>query len=343
MTNHESSFNPFKQYIRSKQLKTAHTSRPGGTGHYDNQDILMTIDKMDVFNFALHQNGIPPIRGIKIFNNTDFPVTGLSLRIMSDFAFFHSFEAGLPEIPSGKGKPVLLGDPSLVIDGKMLAGLTETVNATVTVDLLKNGKTIYGCRKKMMVLAYDQWQGDESYRDLLPVFVLPNHPAISALMHDAAKRLEKWGKPTSLEGYQSLDPNRVRDLAAAAYAAIQKKNIVYADPPASFSVVGQRIRTPETILDQHLGTCMDMTLLYAALLEGMGLDPLLVMMNGHIFAGVWLKERTQEELKSSNIIIDRLDELTKRIDNGSDKMTFVECTAMCSGKKIDFEEAVFRL
>ena len=339
MTNHESSFNPFKQYIRSKQLKTAHTSRPGGTGHYDNQDILMTIDKMDVFNFALHQNGIPPIRGIKIFNNTDFPVTGLSLRIMSDFAFFHSFEAGLPEIPSGKGKPVLLEDPALVIDGKMLAGLTETVNATVTVDLLKNGKTIYSCRGKMMVLAYDQWQGDESYRDLLPVFVLPNHPAISALMHDAAKRLEKWGKPTSLEGYQSLDPNRVRDLVAAAYAAIQKKNIVYADPPASFSVVGQRIRTPETILDQHLGTCMDMTLLYAALLEGMGLDPLLVMMNGHIFAGVWLKERTQEELKSSNIIIDRLDELTKRIDNGSDKMTFVECTAMCSGKKIDFEEA----
>ena len=339
MTNHEISFMPFKRDIRSKGIKTASSSLPGETDYDADQDIRMDVGKMDVFNYALYQNGIPPVRGIRIFNNTGLPVDGLSLRISSDFAFFHPREAGLPQIPSGKGKPVTIDDPGLVIDGKVLAELTETVNAMITVDLLRNGEIVCSCRGKMMILAYDQWQGGESYRDLLPAFVLPNHPAIPTLMHDAAKRLEKWGKPSSLEGYQSHDPNRVRDLAAAAYAVIQKNNIVYAEPPASFSVPGQRIRTPETILEQHLGTCMDMTLLYAALLEAMGLHPLLVMMQSHIFAGVWLRERTPEELKTSDLIIDRLEELRKRIDNGSDEMTFVECTAMCSGKQVNFEEA----
>ena len=217
--------------------------------------------------------------------------------------------------------------------------MTETVNAEILVELCKDDEVICGTRGKMQVLAYDQWQGGKSYQDILCAFVLPNHPLIPTLMHDAADILSKWDKPTSLEGYQAHDPNRVRDLAAAAYAAIQKKNIVYAEPPASFSVSGQRIRTPETIMEQRLGTCMDMTLLYAALLEAMGLDPILVLLDGHIFAGLWLKERSMDELKSCDVVIENLEQLTMRIDTGFDEMTFVECTAMCSGKQVNFEEA----
>ncbi|MDO5475873.1 MAG: DUF4011 domain-containing protein, partial [Eubacteriales bacterium] len=339
MIKYEGSFNPYKQHLRSGESDQASSSPSKESVNYEHRDIRMTVGRMDIFNYALYQNGIPPVRGIRIFNNTDLPLEGLSLRISSDYVFFHPYETGLPPVPPGKGKPVVLEDPRLVIDGKVLAGLTETVNTTVTVELLQGGETVTGCRGKMMVLAYDQWQGDDSYRDLLPAFVLPNHPVIPALMHDAAKRLQKWKKPSSLEGYQMHDPNRVRDLAAAAYAVIQKKNIVYAEPPASFSIPGQRIRTPETILEQHLGTCMDMTLLYAALLEAIGLHPLLVILDGHIFAGVWLRERTPEELKAGNLIIDNLEELRKRIGNGSDEMTFVECTAMCSGKQVSFEQA----
>ena len=308
-----------------------------GTSFGGSENIQMGVGKMDIFNYALYQNDVAPIRGIRVLNQTGDPVEGLTLHIYSDFNFFKEYEVSLPAIPSGK--PVDLEDPKLVINGRTLAELTETVSTSITVELRKNGETICGCRDQMQVLAYDQWQGGETYQDLLPAFVLPNHPAIPALLHDAADRLAKWGKSPSLEGYQKKDPNRVRDLAAAAYAAIQKKNIVYAEPPASFSIPGQRIRTPETILEQRLGTCMDMTLLYAACLEAIGLHPLLVMMKGHIFAGVWLKERSAAELKSGNVIIDNLDELKKRIDNGSDELTFIECTAMCSGKQVSFEDA----
>ena len=303
----------------------------------EDMDLTISVGKMDIFNFALYTNKVPPIRGVRIFNQTGSPLTGLTLRISSDVPIFKEYESQLPSIPSGK--PISLPDPKLRVNGSELAGMTEAINASIVVGLCKDGEIICGVRGQMQVLAYDQWQGGESYRDILPAFVVPNHPIIPALMHDAADILGKWNKPTLLEGYQSHDPNRVRDLAAAAYAAIEKKNIVYANPPASFSVIGQRIRTPETIMEQRLGTCMDMTLLYAAVLEAMGLDPLLVMLKGHIFAGVWLKERSIEELKAGDVVIDNREQLTMRIDNGTDEMTFIECTAMCAGRKMNYEEA----
>ena len=299
--------------------------------------LAIFVGKMDVFNYALYENDVAPIRGITIVNDTGDQIDGLSICISSDFPFFKKYEKELPGIPSGK--PIDLADPHLIINGRELADMTEAVNAEILVELCKEGKTICGVRGKMQVLAYDQWQGGETYCDLLPAFVLPNHPVIPALMHDAADRLAAWNKPTLIEGYQAKDPNRVRDLAAAAYAAIQKRNIIYAEPPASFSVMGQRIRTPETIMEQRLGTCMDMTLLYAALLEAMGLHPMLVMLKGHIFAGVWLRERSFEELKAGDVVLENMEQLTMRIDNGMDELTFVECTAMCSGKNISFEEA----
>ena len=124
-------------------------------------------------------------------------------------------------------------------------------------------------------------------------------------------------------------------MAAAAYAAIQQKNITYAEPPSSFESSGQRIRLADAVLDQNLGTCMDMTLLYVACLEQMGLNPVMILMNGHIFAGVWLVDES-----FSDIITPDPSQIEKRMSKGIHEMTVVECTAMCAGNHSSFDEAV---
>lgn len=305
------------------------------TSQTDN-GIALSVGKMDVFNYALYHCGVSPIRDIRIANVTGSIIRDLTLRITSDYEFIKEYEAVLPDIPSGK--PIVIDAPKIVIYGQKLAEQTELKNANITVDVCKDGQVLCSVRGVMKVYAYDQWPGGASGYEILPAFVMPNHPIMPKLMHDASERLRKWGKSSTIEGYQENDPNRVRDLAAAAYAAIQKCNITYANPPASFSR-GQRIRTPEIIMDQHFGTCMDMTLLYAALLELMGLHPVLVMQEGHIFTGVWLRERTIEELSSSSVLINSADYLIKRTNNGADELTFVECTKMCSDTSVSFEDA----
>ena len=208
--------------------------------------ISLSVDQMSVFNYALYQNHVSPVRGISVLNETGIPAEGLALHILSDVHFFAECTVPLPAVPAGK--PVTVSDPALMIDGKMLAGLTEEIVTAVTVELLKDGESICGCREEMRILAYDQWQGGGTFQSFLASFVLPNHPVIAVLLHDTAERLAVWGLSPSLDGYQKKDPHRVRQLAAAAYAAIQKKNIVYAEPPASFTAAGQRIRTPETVM-----------------------------------------------------------------------------------------------
>ena len=116
--------------------------------------ISLKVDQMGVFNYALYQNHVPPVRGIAVFNETGVPAEGLALHILSDVHFFAECTIPLPAVPSGK--PVTVSDPALMIDGKMLAGLTEETVTAVTVELLKDGESICGCREEMRVLAYDR-------------------------------------------------------------------------------------------------------------------------------------------------------------------------------------------
>ncbi len=320
--------------------RTAVSAAPESISSVDtfgsNEDIQIRIGRMDVFNYALYQNDVAPISEISILNRSGAPAEGLTLHIYTNSDFIKEYEGTLPPIPSGK--PLKLETPFLIVNSRALADLNEAVNINVTVEIRKEETVMTGVRGQMRMLAYDQWQGSK-YLPYLPAFIMPNHPAVSMLLHDASMRLGEWNRSSAIDGYQSGDPNRVRDLAAAAYAAIQKKNIVYATSPANLWETGQRIRTPEMIFDKYLGNCMDMTLLYSACIEAMGLNPVLILKQGHIYAGVWLKQRSSEELRKSDVIIEEREQLLKRINNGSNELTFVECTAMCSGRAVSFEEA----
>ena len=80
---------------------------------------------------------------------------------------------------------------------------------------------------------------------------------------------------------------------------------------------------------------MDLTLIYVACLEAMGLNPIMVLMRGHIFAGVWLIEDSFPDT-----VMDDPSQLEKRMANGINEILVVECTSMCAGKVCEFDEAV---
>ena len=88
-------------------------------------------------------------------------------------------------------------------------------------------------------------------------------------------------------------------------------------------------RLADAVLEQHFGSCMDLTLLYTACLEAMDLNPFMVVVEGHIFAGVWLVDGA-----FADILVDGPSQLEKRMAKGIQELTVVECTAMCSGQSI---------
>ena len=295
--------------------------------------ILLNIECDDVINYAIQYNGVDIIRDVSIKNSTAADIEGIVLRIESDGNLLVPFEYNIEKI--NQGEELHVNNLKVKLNGDYLASLTERIKSVIHFSVYKGEEVLVAKDNEVTVLAFDEWAGLKYTPELLAAFSVPNHPVIASLILEASQYLQKWTGEPSLEGYQSRDPNRVKMMAAAAYAAIQKKNIVYANPPSSFELIGQRIRLADTVLEQHLGTCLDMTLLYVACLEAMGLNPFMVLMAGHIFAGVWLVDDS-----FSDTIMDDPSHIEKRMSNGINELLVVECTAMNAGKSCSFDEAV---
>ena len=289
------------------------------------------IDK--VLNYAMIYNGFPIIHDICIKNTSDIDLQNLTLNITTDNGMIKPFIQGIELIKSEED--IHFNELEVQIDAQYLSALTEKDICQLTISVKQADETLVSDTMKLTALAFDEWPGVLVNPELLASFVMPNHPVVNSMIQLASQYLDKWTKDPSLAGYQYGDPNRVKNMAAAAYAAIQQKNITYAEPPSSFESSGQRIRLADAVLNQNLGTCMDMTLLYVACLEQMGLNPVMILMNGHIFAGVWLVDES-----FSDIITPDPSQIEKRMSKGIHEMTVVECTAMCAGNHSSFDEAV---
>ena len=295
------------------------------------KSIRMEITAMKVINFALQQNNIPIIQSFQIVNDTETALEHIELDVSANPVFCLPFHRHIDLVPANS---VLRVNVELKMDPEYLCSLTERINGNLYFSLSKDNRALALETVEISALAYDEWQGLQNYPELLAAFVTPNHPQIVKITSRAAQLLEKWTDDPSLDAYQTQDINRVLSQAAAIYGAIQEQNIVYAVPPASFSAAGQRVRLCDTILQQKMATCLDLSVLYAACLESIGLNPILVSRPGHIFAGFWL-----EDMSFPETIQDDASLITKRLASGISQIAVVECTAMTAGKKMNFDSA----
>jgi hypothetical protein len=177
-----------------------------------------------------------------------------------------------------------------------LADTTEKVSGKLSLKVYIKDSILYEETNTIDVLAFDEWSGNATIPEMIAAFVTPNHPEITKVVKKAAAILGDWTGDPSLNAYQTNDPNRVRQQVAAVYAALQAENITYCVPPASFETSGQRIRLCDAVLNQKLGTCLDLTLLYLLCLEAIGIHPIVVIWQDHAFLGTWLVDESFDGL-----------------------------------------------
>ncbi len=123
--------------------------------------------------------------------------------------------------------------------------------------------------------------------ELLASFAQPQATALTPVLQRASDLLGQSSGRTELDGYQSDNPARVDAMVAAIWDSVRERDIRYAEPPASWGLRGQKVRTPQEVLEGRLGTCLDTTLTLAALLEQVGINSTLWLVDGHIFLGYW--------------------------------------------------------
>jgi very-short-patch-repair endonuclease len=293
--------------------------------------VQISVQCMPVVNFALQQNDVPVFREVGVANTSSEPLADLLVEISISGDLARKWEARIARIEPGE--TVRLHGIDVRLDPGRLANQVEREQVEGTVTVRSGEKELGRVSGPISLLAFNEWPGTTVLQEILAAFVTPNHPAIETLMGSAREFLGQQTGDPSLAGYQVGGRPRAAQMVGAIYAAMRKASIGYINPPASYEKSGQKIRTPAEVLEgSRLGTCLDLAVVAASAIEQAGLNPLLLLIQGHAFAGVWLQDEQFFEPA-----VDDPARIANRV-RLSEILVF-EATSLCDGKNIDFESA----
>lgn len=284
-------------------------------------------------NISLYLNDIKPVQSLTIENTSEIDSASLEIKITADLPCIEQFSFSISSVPAKKEVKIPL--ENLKVNRDFLNKLSETEKANITIEVFENEISILKEAIAINVHPLEHFGGFQILPELIAAYVTPNHPYIYHIKRKAIDILETQGLKTAFEGYQSNDPERVLQIMSSIYSAIQSEEIVYSSLPPGYEEMGQRLRLLNTIQQEKFGNCIDISLLFAACLEAVDLNPILIIVRGHAFVGCWLQDD-----KFSEVINDDKTAITKRLSKGIREMAAVEATSVCKGNNIKFSDAL---
>lgn len=186
----------------------------------------------------------------------------------------------------------------------------------------------------------NSWRRSEALRSdalLLASFSQPGDKSIPELVSKSRaikhKMTDDSGRALSQNsvGYQA-GPDSVIAETKALYEAIQQLNLEYSNPFPNFNLQGQPIRTVSQIIEDKSATCLDTAMMMSSCLTFVGLHPVVMVVPGHAFVGVWLTDHFL-----SNPVEDLI-EIAGLIRGG--RILIFETTTLCVRERtVSFEDA----
>jgi hypothetical protein len=191
------------------------------------------------------------------------------------------------------------------LTSRLARSLQEAVRTTLFVRVAKSDDQLYSKTDQVSLLPVNEWRDDDISRRWLPSFVLPRDPAVPQIIVAAQRYLMALEDDASagFDGYQGIDADsddatwRVDAQVRALWCALLHDfQLNYINPPPTFTAQSQRLRTPTTVLAGRRGTCIDLSLIIAACLEYVGINPVIFLLNGHAFPGYWSCDARRDEV-----------------------------------------------
>ena len=280
----------------------------------------------------MFQNNIDFIKNAVIQNDNDTPLDNFTIFIKSDVDFFEPIKYKCDGIGSNKIIDVTKElNRKVILNQSLFLSITEKIKSVVTLEVLINDvkKPLISEIFEIEAFPFNYWPGVNS-AEMIASFITPNAESVKLVRSLASEQLKKWNKDPSLEGYQKNDRKRIVDLAAAVYATLRNKNINYTLPPVGFENEGQRIRFIDDILTDYEGTCIDLSIGYASVLESIGINTIIFITKNHAFAGFWLTDNCMP-----NIVNYENNNFINFVKNN--EMMLVECTTLTNSSNCSFD------
>jgi len=232
-----------------------------------------------------------------------WPVAVLTISNASDRPVAQTVDAQIP----GWSEPA---------QHSLILGPHSTHNLQISPELLPQAFANQEFRRATLEVRVSSPQGPEHYFQQRPVFlhsaydlywgksfsnaqfiarwVTPHDPAVLRLVAEA-RRYVRNGRMPGYGNKLNVDPE-VRAQAAAIFTALKHSGVSYVSSIytfGDFSSAAQRIRLPQETLTLDTANCIDVSVAFASAVENLGMDPAIVIVPGHAFAGVRLGPEAQ--------------------------------------------------
>ena len=213
--------------------------------------IKINIDYLKTVNYALYHNRIPVCQSVELTNTLQRNIG--DVRVVCEGEYMSQSESDLIEQIT-TGDTLRIAPFDIAPDVNRLASLTERIITSFTLKVMGGDEVVAQENYEIELMPYDHWLGSRILPQTITSFVMPNHPAIEALIPQVGAMLKQMTGTSALIEYQSGNSNDVRAQVAAAFATVHQQGVVYRSMPASYEVIGQRVTMPDQVLAKILGT-----------------------------------------------------------------------------------------
>ncbi len=283
---------------------------------------------------SLESNSFSFLRSVTIQNFTDQDLHDVTLHFscVPDSLTIADIHLGVVEHGS---RATFVNRFSIFLDPKALYAISDSMAGSIRATLTSSkGKMLAVNAVNFRLCPIEESASQDRVEEILASYVTPNDPFVQEVVKKAADiRKQKYGDP-SFSGYLSHDPNRVLEDMDAVFEAVKEVRIRYAIMGSSYEKFFQRIRLPRSVIQDRMGNCLDLSLLFASIYEAIGLHPVILMLKTHAMAGAWLKDDNLASPLEENSQV-----FLNAASKGYDSFAPVETTLAVDGQDTNFMTA----
>jgi hypothetical protein len=314
-------------------------------------DVITAGDFIPEISYSLVNCGVLPLGELYVINIGTVRSSSFGIRIEVER---YSDQASVTIGALLPNESKVVDPPEIKLYVGELMGCYELVWSRFRVWINSDSDSVF--EERLAVLGFWDWSHRREARKTLVSFISPSHRIVERIVSESQNRLgEKFGYDTYHEILRSGDDRTEKMITQAVYESLSENTSIHYISPNLKSAEGgrvlyQTIMSPDRLFTEDdpklsgRGTCLDLSLLFDACLEAVGLYPLLVLIcdvHGvprHSLSGCWVGAAP-----GSRPVIDDKDLVIHEMETGS--MIFLESTGFArgiagAGKRIPVDEAI---
>jgi hypothetical protein len=160
-----------------------------------------------------------------------------------------------------KGEEITTNNPLIRHSWDFFRTVNEKIIGRILIEVFNaDGVSLGKAESELEIVPENVWLGQRAPLELVASHIMPNSNTIQEIVKRTSELIKEKTRSSALNGYQSKDKQGVYQMAQAIYHALREQKITYSEPPASFEETGQKVGTPEKVVQDGLATCLDISL-----------------------------------------------------------------------------------